>query len=113
MAVRGKGRTSGDDFGLWLTDTDITEWGRAAATGRYISAMTNEALARLEALPDVLTIRELAPVLRCSVTTIKRRIRARSFPIPLLGGIDNRKRFAKSAVRRYLDGGGPARLRRG
>ncbi len=74
--------------------------------------MTNEALARLETLPDVLTIRELAHVLRSSESTIKRRIRDRVFPIPPLNGIDKRMRFAKSAVLRYLDAGAPARLRR-
>ena len=69
-------------------------------TRRYASSVAND---RLEHLPDVLTLRELAQVLRCSESTIKRRVRARVFPIPVLSGIDKRMRFAKSAVLRYLD----------
>lgn len=71
--------------------------------------MTNDALARLEALPDVVTLRELARALRCSESTIKRRLRAGVFPIPTLLGLDNRVRFAKAAVVRYLDASGRAR----
>ena len=74
--------------------------------------MLNEALVRLEALPDVLTLRELAGVLRCSESTIKRRLRAGVFPIPRLRGLDKRTRFAKVAVARYLESGGSARSRR-
>ena len=74
--------------------------------------MLNELLVRLEALPDVLTIRELAGVLRCSESTIKRRLSAGVFPIPRLRGLDKRTRFAKVAVARYLESGGIARSRR-
>ena len=86
--------------------------GRAAAHNRYVSSMMKDALARLEALPDVLTLRELARVLRCSESTIKRRLRAGVFPIPTLRGLDKRVRFAKAAVARYLDAGGRARTPR-
>ena len=68
--------------------------------------MGMDALASLEALPDVLTISELARVLRCSESTIKRRLRDGVFPIPSLRGLDKRMRFAKAAVLRYLDQGG-------
>ena len=71
--------------------------------------MTKDVLARLEALPDVITLRELAGVLRCSESTIKRRLRARVFPIPTLRGVDKRWRFAKTAVIRFLDSNGRAR----
>ena len=71
--------------------------------------MTKDALARLEALPDVLTLKELARVLRCSESTIKRRRRAGVFPIPTLRGLDKRVRFAKGAVVRYLDPSGRTR----
>ena len=74
--------------------------------------MMNDAFVRLEALPDVLTIRELAGVLRCSERTIKRRMRDGVFPIPSLQGLDKRTRFAKVAVARYLESGGSARSRR-
>ena len=60
----------------------------------------------LELLPDVLTIRELAHVLRCSQSTIKRRLRDRTFPIRLLPGIDTRARFAKADVAYFLDSNG-------
>ena len=68
--------------------------------------MGMDALASLEALPDVLTISELARVLRCSESTIKRRLRDGVFPIPSLRRLDKRMRFAKAAVLRYLDQGG-------
>ena len=74
--------------------------------------MVNEALARLETLPDVLTRSELAGVLRCSESTIKRRQRAGVFPIPQLRGLDKKPRFAKVAVARYLESGGSTRSRR-
>ncbi len=54
---------------------------------------------------DVLTIGELASVLLSSETTIKRRLRAGTFPIRHLTGIDSRKRWSRADVRRYLDGG--------
>ena len=74
--------------------------------------MTKDALARLDALPDVLNLCELARVLRCSESTIKRRRRAGEFPIPTLRGLDKRMRFAKAAVVRYLDSSGRARTPR-
>ena len=71
--------------------------------------MGMDALASLEALPDVLTISELARVLRCSESTIKRRLRDRIFPIGPLRGLDKKIRFAKAAVLRYLDQAGGRR----
>ena len=68
--------------------------------------MVNEAIVRLEGLPDVLTLPELAGVLRCSESTIKRRLRANTFPIPRLRGLDKKLRFARVAVLRYLESGG-------
>ena len=67
---------------------------------------------RLDALSDVLTIEELALVLRCSTSTIKRRLRDGAFPIPPLLGIDSKFRFSKISVLRYLDSGVPVRTRR-
>ena len=83
-----------------------------AARSQYVSFMTKDALTRLEALPDVLTLRELAGVLRCSESTIKRRLRVGVFPIPTLRGLDKRVRFAKAAVVRYLEASGRARKSR-
>ena len=63
---------------------------------------------RLDDLGDVLLLTELAVVLRTSTRTIKRHLRAGTFPIPTLPGIDKRVRFAKAGVERYLhrDSGG-------
>ena len=58
----------------------------------------------LEECGDVLTLEELASVLYTSPTTIKRRLRAGTFPIRPLVGIDRRKRWSRTEVRRYLDG---------
>ena len=60
----------------------------------------------LDDFGDVLTPSELAPVLRCSVSTLKRRSRDGTLPIPSLYGISKGPRFAKIAVRRYLESGG-------
>ena len=68
--------------------------------------MVNEAIVRLEGLPDVLTLPELAGVLRCSESTIKRRLRDNTLPIPRLRGLDKKMRFAKFAVLQYLESGG-------
>ena len=64
----------------------------------------------LEALGDVLVLDELAEVLRTSPRTIKRHLRARTFPIPTLTGIDRRLRFAKADVERYLCRQGKTRV---
>ena len=64
--------------------------------------MSDTAL-RLADLPDVLTRSELARVLRTSESTIKRREKAGVFPIPQLRKIDNKPRYANSAVQRHID----------
>ena len=58
----------------------------------------------LEECGDVLTIDELASVLRTSRTTIKRRLRMGTFPIRPLTGIDRRRRWSRADVRRYFEG---------
>ena len=57
---------------------------------------------RLSDLGDVLVLIEIAAVLRTSTRTIKRHLRAGTFPIPTLLGIDKRVRFAKADVERFL-----------
>ena len=49
-------------------------------------------------------LEELASVLYTSPTTIKRRLRAGTFPIRPLLGIDQRLRWSRTDIRRYLDG---------
>ena len=58
----------------------------------------------LEHCGDVLTLEDMASVLVTSSTTIKRRLRAGTFPIRPLVGIDRRRRWSRMDVRRYLDG---------
>lgn len=51
---------------------------------------------------DVLFIEDVAHILRTSRSTIERRRRAGSFPIPELPSIDGRPRWSRQAVERYL-----------
>jgi hypothetical protein len=63
---------------------------------------------------DVLFIEDVARTLRTSRSTIERRRRSGMFPIPELPAIDERPRWSRQAVERYLastDGG--LRPRRG
>ena len=50
----------------------------------------------------VLFIEDVAQILRTSRSTIERRRRAGSFPIPELPSIDGRPRWSRQAVERYL-----------
>lgn len=52
--------------------------------------------------PDVLFIDDLARVLRTSRSTIERRRRAGSWPIPELPPIDGRPRWSCTSVESYL-----------
>ena len=61
---------------------------------------------RLDALPDVLFVEDLAMVFRCSPSTIRRRLRARVLPIPMLPGVDKRPRFSRAVVEAHLARGG-------
>ncbi len=65
---------------------------------------------RLDALPEVLLLDDVATVLRCSPTTIKRRLRAHTFPVAPLAGIDRRLRWSKTAVAEWLAVAGPGAL---
>jgi hypothetical protein len=52
--------------------------------------------------PDVLFIEDVARILRTSRSTIERRRRMGTFPIPELPSIDERPRWSRQAVERYL-----------
>ncbi|MEO7189991.1 MAG: helix-turn-helix domain-containing protein [Vicinamibacterales bacterium] len=57
---------------------------------------------------------ELAALLRVSRSTIERRRREGTFPIPELSALDRRPRWSRHAVQQYLaSGAGPVRGRRG
>jgi hypothetical protein len=63
---------------------------------------------------DVLFMDDLARVLRTSRSTIERRRRVGTFPIPELPSIDERPRWSRQAVERYLSSSsGGMRPRRG
>jgi len=62
----------------------------------------------LASAPEVLFIEDLVRVLRVSRSTIERRRRSGTFPIPELPSIDERPRWSRRAVEQYLastDGG--------
>ena len=58
-------------------------------------------------LPDVLFVKDLARLLRCSPSTIRRRVRAGVLPISMLAGVDKRWRFSRADVAAWLGRGGP------
>ena len=66
----------------------------------------NSAPGRLDGLPDVLFVEDLAMVFRCSPSTIRRRLRAGVLAIPTLPGVDKRRRFSRAAVEAWLGRGG-------
>ena len=65
---------------------------------------------RVADLPDVLLLDDLARLFRCSPSTIRRRVRGGVFPVPPLPGVDNRLRFSRVAVERFLERGGGLKL---
>ena len=54
-------------------------------------------------LPQVLLIEDVARLLRCSVKTVRRRMRSHDFPVPLLPSIDKRLRWSTAAVCDWID----------
>ena len=66
-----------------------------------------------ESLPEVLFLDDVAKLLRCSPSTIKRRLRARVFPVAPLPGIDKRPRWSKTALLEWIAVGGSGRAVRG
>ena len=71
----------------------------------------------VDELPEVLFLEDVAALLRCSPSTIKRRLRAHVFPVAPLPGIDKRPRWSKTALTQWLTVGGaggslPGRRRR-
>ena len=69
--------------------------------------LPSDADGRTDGLPEVLFLDDLAKLLRCSPSTIKRRLRARVFPVAPLPGIDKRPRWSKAMVLQWLAVGGP------
>ena len=65
-----------------------------------------------DTIPAVCFIDDVARALRCSTTTIKRRLRVGTFPIPSLPSIDSRRRWAGEDVRQFIARAPTGRLRR-
>ena len=61
-------------------------------------------------LPEVLFVEDVARVLRCSPSTIRRRLRGGAFPVPRLCGVDNRPRFSRVAFETWLGRDGRRKL---
>ena len=66
-----------------------------------------------DGLPEVLLLDDVAALLRCSPSTIKRRLRAHVFPVPPLPGIDKRPRWSKAMLLQWLAVGGSGYAVRG
>ena len=75
--------------------------------------LPSDADGRTDGLPEVLFLDDLAKLLRCSPSTIKRRLRARVFPVARLPGIDKRHRWSKAALLERLALGGSGAAVRG
>lgn len=71
-----------------------------------MSKVSDSVAGRLDGLPDVLFIEDVAAVLRCSPSTVRRRISAGVFTVPPLPGVDKRRRFSRAAFARWLGAGG-------
>lgn len=54
-------------------------------------------------LPQILLIGDLADLLRCSVSTIRRRLRSQTFPVAPLPSIDTKLRWSMDAVCDWID----------
>lgn len=54
-------------------------------------------------LPQILLIGDLANLLRCSVSTIRRRVRSKTFPVAPLPSIDTKLRWSMDAVCDWID----------
>ena len=62
----------------------------------------------VEALPEVLFVDDVAALLRCSRSTLERRVKTRAFALAPIRGIDKRWRWSKTAVLQWLALGGPS-----
>ena len=62
----------------------------------------------VEALPEVLFLEDLAALLRCSRSTLERRLKARVLPLKPIDGVDKRPRWSKAAALHWLAMGGPS-----
>jgi predicted DNA-binding transcriptional regulator AlpA len=63
--------------------------------------------------PAVLFLDDVAGILRVSRSTIERRRRDGTFPIPELPSLDRRPRWSRSEVERYVESNGRVRPARG
>ncbi len=73
--------------------------------GAECNAAGDEAI-DVESLPEVLFLDDMAALLRCSRSTLERRVRAGTFPLAPVPGIDKRLRWSKAATLHWLAVGG-------
>ena len=57
---------------------------------------------RVADLPELALLDDVARLLRCLPSTIRRRVRGGVFPVPPLPGVDNRARFSGAAGEPYI-----------
>ena len=63
---------------------------------------------RVDDLPDLVPVDDLARLLRSLSSTLRRPVRGGVFPVPQLPGVDLRRRFSRAAAGRCLArGAGP------
>ncbi len=78
----------------------VTEMGGAACNA------SGDEPVDVEALPEVLFLDDMAALLRCSRSTLERRLKARTFPLAPIQGVDKRLRWSKAAALHWLAMGG-------
>ena len=91
--------------------------GTAMIEGSVTDAAASAALERSRSEPAVLFLDDVAALLRVSRSTIERRRRQGTFPIPELPPLDRRPRWSRGDVERFLESSGripaaPGRPRR-
>lgn len=89
---------------LRLTETELREANR--------SITMEHAIDTSDLTPDVLFIDDVAKVLRTSRSTIERRRRNGTFPVPELPRFDGRPRWSRQSVERFLNSTRNGELRR-
>ena len=89
-------RQDGKIFVMNPDDPASAGAGRSAQE-ETMSKASDSGSGRLDALPDVLFIEDVAAVLRCSPSTIRRRRQAGVFTVPTLPGVDKRPQFSRVA----------------
>jgi predicted DNA-binding transcriptional regulator AlpA len=83
------------------------DWGFVVMIHEAIGSPTSAVRAGIDAdaKPDVLFLEDVAGMLRVSRSTIERRRRDGTFPVPELPPLDRRPRWSRRAVEQFLSVG--------